>query len=401
MESVDVTEVGAEAHFGHQMKDPAGSSATAPERLTIEAVCEHIAARRDEFARLSHVPKDVVALFKAAGIFRAGTPRKFGGDACPPSSFLRMIERIAEADGSAAWVASFGSANIYLAALPAATQAKLYATGPDQAFAGGLFPVQPAAVEPGGYRVNGRWKFASGCKGADWLGVGIGGVVSQGNKPRTAVLRPADVEIVENWDVVGMEGTGSHDLVVRDAFVPEEWTFVRGGQPTVDEPLYRYPTIAYAGQVLAVVNLGIARAALTIVDHMSGGRKTNTGAPQLSDRAYFRIQLSKAEAKLRSVHAFFYETTDAVWEKILKGDDVTAADVSMLRLAATEAAYVGADVVQTAYRIAGIAAIYKANRLQQLMRDAMVVTQHAFLGEGVYDGAGSVLVGGTPFPGYI
>ena len=132
-----------------------------------------------------------------------------------------MIERIAKADGSAAWVASFGSANLYLAALPLDTQAEIYADGPDQVFAGGLFPVQNATPEAGGYRVNGTWKFASGCKGADWLGVGIG-TARPGEapgKPRTAVFKAQQVEIVENWNVVGMQGTGSHDLRVADQFV--------------------------------------------------------------------------------------------------------------------------------------------------------------------------------------
>lgn len=89
----------------------------------LDAVIETVAARREEFDRLSHVPRDVIALFKEAGIYRAGTPRRFGGDALAPAAFLDMIERIATADGSAAWVASFGSANVYLAALPLDTQA--------------------------------------------------------------------------------------------------------------------------------------------------------------------------------------------------------------------------------------------------------------------------------------
>ncbi|WP_347556435.1 acyl-CoA dehydrogenase family protein [Robbsia sp. KACC 23696] len=367
--------------------------------LSLDSVCEEIARRRDTFTQLKHVPRDVIALFKRAHLYRAATPKCFGGTPMPPAQFLRMIERIAEVDGSAAWVASFGSANVYLAALPLASQAILYASGPDQAFAGGLFPVQPASVEAGGYRVSGRWRFASGCKGADWLGVGIGG--APGTKPRMAILPPSQVEIVENWDVVGMQGTGSHDLRVDNVFVPEEWTFTRGGQTQVDEPLYRYPTIAYAAQVLAVVNLGLARAALDTVNQMSGGRKTTTGAPQLADRAYFRIALSKAEARLRGVQAFFYDTTETVWDAIMRGDQPTPDQVSALRLTAAEAAFAGADVVQAAYRLGGIASIYSAHRLQQLMRDAMVVTQHAFLGEGIYDGAGSVYVGATPFPGYI
>ncbi|MFM0607199.1 acyl-CoA dehydrogenase family protein [Paraburkholderia sediminicola] len=381
-------------------------------RLPLADVIVEIAARREEFERLSHVPRDVIARLKRAGVYRAATPRRFGGDALAPTAFLDMIERIAVADGSAAWVASFGSANVYLAALPLATQAHIYADGPDQVFAGGLFPVQPAQPAEGGWRVNGTWKFASGCKGADWLGVGIGaaglGAAGSGTsapvmpgKPRTAVFRPHQVEIIENWDVVGMQGTGSHDLRVTDQFVADDWTFVRGGEPCVDEPLYRYPTIAYAAQVLAVVNLGLARAALDVANQMAGGRKTTTGAPQLADRAYYRIELAKAEAQLRSARAFFYDTTDTVWQSILAGNPVTPDQVSLLRLAATQIAREGAEVVQRAYRLGGTMAIYRTHPLQRLLRDAMVVTQHAFLGEGNFDGAGAVFVGVPPIPGYL
>jgi alkylation response protein AidB-like acyl-CoA dehydrogenase len=348
------------------------------------------------------VPRDVIAKLKRAGVYRAATPKRFGGDARAPAEFLDMIERIARVDGSAAWVASFGSANVYLAALPLATQAHLYAEGPDQVFAGGLFPVQPAQPVDGGWRVNGTWKFASGCKGADWLGVGIGtGAAGVPGKPRTAVFRPHQVEIVENWDVVGMQGTGSHDLRVTDQFVATDWTFVRGGEPCVDEPLYRYPTIAYAAQVLAVVNLGLARAALDIANQMAGGRKTTTGAPQLAERAYYRIELAKAEAQLRSARAFFYDATDEVWHSILAGNPVTSDQISLLRLAATQIAREGAEVVQRAYRLGGTMAIYRSHPLQRLLRDSMVVTQHAFLGEGNFDGAGAVLVGVPPIPGYL
>src|SRR5699024_9213301 len=99
-------------------------------------------------------------------------------------------------------------------ALPQETLAQLYANGPDVAFAGGLFPVQPAEKVKGGWRVDGLWRFASGCMGADVLGVGIG--TSEDGKPLIAVLKPEDVEIVDNWEVIGMRGTGSHDLKVKD-----------------------------------------------------------------------------------------------------------------------------------------------------------------------------------------
>jgi len=142
--------------------------------LTLDALIEEVERRREEFDAISHVPRDMVGKMKRAGIFRASTPKRFGGDALPPPRFLEMLERIAIADGSTAWVAAFGSANTYLAALPVETQARIYASGPDQVFAGGLYPLQKAEHAAGGYVVSGQWRFASGCKGADWIGVGIG-----------------------------------------------------------------------------------------------------------------------------------------------------------------------------------------------------------------------------------
>ncbi|MBN3505813.1 acyl-CoA dehydrogenase family protein [Burkholderia cenocepacia] len=374
--------------------------------LSLDALIEEVERRRDEFDKVSHVPRDMIGKMKRAGIFRASTPKRFGGDALPPARFLQMLERIAIADGSTAWVAAFGSANTYLASLPVETQAQIYASGPDQVFSGGLYPLQKAERAPGGFLVSGQWRFASGCKGADWIGVGIGGVPAgaddkNAGKPFTAVFPASEVEIVDNWNVVGMQGTGSHDLRLKDKYVDEQWTFVRGGTPLIDEPLYRYPAIAYQAQVHAAVNLGLARAALDLLAGMSGVTKTTTGAPRLADRAYYRSGLAQAEAQLRSARAFFFESAETSWQTVLAGDPVLPAEANLLRLSATHAAHTCADIVMQAYKMAGIGAIYRENRMQRLVRDSIVVTQHAFLGEGNYDASGAVFVGippATPYP---
>jgi alkylation response protein AidB-like acyl-CoA dehydrogenase len=121
----------------------------------MDTLIAEVTARRDEFDQLGHVPRDIVATMKKAGIFRSGTPRKFGGEALAPAPFLAMVERISKADGSAGWVAAFGSANTYLAALPIETQRKIYASGPDQVYAGGLYPLQEAKAVPGGWKSPG------------------------------------------------------------------------------------------------------------------------------------------------------------------------------------------------------------------------------------------------------
>lgn len=384
----------AELQAPAQMTTTTQASESALQRLFAD-----IRARRDEFNKLGHVPRDFIARLKKYGVYRASTPACFGGDALPPADFLKLIEKIGEADGSVGWVASFGCSGVYLAALPKATQAKLYAESPDLVFAGGLFPIQPATPAEGGQVVSGTWKFSSGCKGADILGVGIGGV--PGVKPRTAVMPANQVEIIDNWDVMGLNATGSHDLHVKEQYVADEWTFIRGGEPTIDEPLYRYPTIAYAAQVLAVVNLGIARAAIDEITVMAGGRVAITGAPKLADRSYVRIEVAKAEAALRSVRGFFYDTTVEVWNTILAGKPVLPEQVSMLRLAAVDAARVGNEIVQNMFGLAGTTAIYNNHPLQRYLRDAAVVKQHAFLGEGIYDGAGAVALGVPPMPGFL
>ncbi|WP_311215398.1 MULTISPECIES: acyl-CoA dehydrogenase family protein [unclassified Arthrobacter] len=369
---------------------------------TLNEVLATVERRRGEFSEQKFVPADVIADFKKAGVYRSATPKRFGGDALPPSEFLRIVEKISTVDASAGWVASFGSALVYLAALPLESQAALYADSPDVVFAGGLFPLQKGERVPGGWNVSGEWKFSSGCMGADLIGVGL--VAPEGGqaKPLTAVLRPHQVEIVPNWDVVGLKGTGSNDLRVHGEFVPDSMTFIRGGEPTVDEPLYRYPAIAYAAQVLAAVNLGTGRAALDYAIRVGSGRSGVTGAPKLADRAYYRIDIAKAEAALLSARAFFYEITEEVFETVSKGDDASDKQKALLRLASTHVAKVGAAAVQSAYTLCGTAAIYDTNPMQRYLRDASVVTQHAFLGDGIYDGAGAVLMDTPPsIPAFI
>lgn len=371
-------------------------------KTTVDEVLNRVAERREGFAENKFVSLETINDFKELGIYRASTPKCFGGDALPPSEFLKIIERISAVDASAGWVASFGSALVYLAALPLATQAELYRDSPDVVFAGGLFPVQKAQPIAGGWNVSGTWKFASGCTGADILGVGIAGGTETQGKPRTALLRPNQVDIIENWDVIGLNGTGSHDLRVNGVDVAEEWTFIRGGESTVDEPLYRYPAMAYAAQVLAVVNLGAGRAALDYAIETGSGRAAITGAPKPADRAYYRMDVAKAEAQLRSARAFFYEISDEVYAVAEAGGQITDKQKALLRLASTHVAKVGAMAVQTAYTLSGTTAIYDQNPLQRYLRDALVVTQHAFLGDGIYDGTGAVLMGVPPvIPAFI
>ncbi|MGX9425354.1 MULTISPECIES: acyl-CoA dehydrogenase family protein [Bradyrhizobium] len=379
-----------------------GSTAPAPDSRhdSLSALLADIRARRSEFVAAQKIPADIIEGFKRLGVYRAMVAKRFGGEERTPAEFCRLIETISEADGSAGWVASFGSAACYLAALPEPTLRKVYAKGPDVVFAGGLFPLQPARRSADGFVLNGVWKFCSGASGAELIGAGI--MVendSTGGLPRVAVMPAEKVTIRPNWDVIGLEGTGSHDIIVKDVVVPEEWTLIRGGPASLDAPIYRYPSLCFAAQVLAIVGIGVARSALDDVIAMAGSRASITGAPVMADRGYVQLEVARAEAMLRSARSFFYDATDALWSEVLAGAP-TQKTMTLMRLAATNAARCGAEVARIACGLAGTTSIYTTHNLARAMCDSLVVAQHAFLSEGTMQSAGRILLGLPAQPGF-
>ena len=359
-----------------------------------------IRARKAEIHEKRHVPRDIVKLMKDARIFRSSTPLKFGGDCLPAHHFLKMVDKIGEVDGSAAWVAAFGSANTYIAALPDEAQQVIYASGPDQVFAGGMYPLQKAERLDGGWKVSGQWKFASGCKGADWIGVGLlgaghaaGSDSSGAPVVKMAVAPAAEVEIIENWDVMGMQGSGSFDTTVKDKFYSDAWTFERGAQGIYDDPIYRYPALAYQAQVHAACNLGLARAALDLAASMSGAAKIMPGATSLAERGYFKSGLADGEAKLRSARAFFYEMAEQGWDELLVDGKVSEKTTNLMRLSASHAARAGGETVEICFRIVGMGAVMESHPMQRYLRDSYVVRQHAALNDATFENAGTLLAG--------
>ncbi|OOB86928.1 acyl-CoA dehydrogenase [Leclercia adecarboxylata] len=369
-------------------------------REELVPLLKDVAARSADFEQQRHISDDIIARFKQIGVYRALVPKAYGGEECSPAQFCELIEQIATADGSAGWVASFGMSPFYLGALPPDTLKELYRDGPDVVFAGGIFPPQKAVLADGGYRVSGRWGFASGSMGASVFGVGI--LPESGEPlPRMAVLPRDSVQIDPVWNTVGLAGTGSHDLVVNDAFVPQEWTFVRGGALNLDGALYRYPVLSLATQVLSVVALGVARAALNEIYTIAHRQQSVTGAPRLADRPQAQMQIARCEADLRSARAWFYDAIDDVWQCILAGDEPACEQINALRLSSTHVTRVAAEVTRQALALNGMGGITMKSPLQRYVRDTLVITQHAFMGDLSYLNAGTVYFGGQPLPGYL
>jgi indole-3-acetate monooxygenase len=371
-----------------------------PTETAWDAILTELTERRAEFHEQGYVPRNFIEKLFPLGIYRHATPTQFGGEPIPVAEFLKIIERFGRVDGSTAWVIGFASANTYLGSLPLETQAKIYAGGPDVVHAGGLYPMAKASRTEGGYRVSGQWKFASGCMAADYISVGLVDE-SAGGKPRAAIVPKENVQIIQDWDVSGMRASGSFDTAVEDVTIPFEWTFVRGGEPLIEEPLFRYPLIGYQAQCHAAIALGVAQGALDYAQQ-AGSYRGITGAPPVSERAYYRSEFSRVYAALNSARSWFLDVAEEVWETVNTGSEVTADQKARIRLSAVNVSDVSAQAVHNISKISGSKIIANSHLLNTIRLDAQVPQLHASLSQHMYDDAGAVLLGLEPTtPGFL
>lgn len=358
-----------------------------------------IRSRASEFQDLRHIPQDVIDDFKAMGVYRAFVPARFGGDAKSPVEFCRLIEDISAADPSAGWVASFGVSATYLSTLPPETYAEIYGNDPDTVFAGGMFPPQAAKTVDAGYEITGQWPWASGILGSSLVGAGIQVDDRKTSLPLIAVMKRDEVEVLDTWRTAGLRATGSHDFKANGVYVPREWTFIRGSTPTMNDQVFRYPSMALASQVLAVVALGAARAALDYL-HDTGSRQSVTGAPKPGARPYLQTEYAKARGVYLGAQSVFYDTIEEAFEELAHNEEVSRDTHIRLRLVASKAAMDGAKAARMAFQLGGSTVLDDGHPLLRYMLDAAGVAQHAFLSEGTLMAAGAALFGEPTMPGY-
>ncbi|MBJ8484429.1 acyl-CoA dehydrogenase [Acinetobacter vivianii] len=371
----------------------------------LDALCQEIRERActGEFDNQAYVSQDIIDKLKQIGVYRALVPKRFGGNEWSPKQFCELIEQLSKADGSVGWVASFGMSPAYLGSLPEATLEQLYKDSPDIVFAGGIFPPQPAEITDAGVVVSGRWKFSSGCMGADIVGVGISPQKDNEAQglPRMAVMPAHKAQIDMTWDTVGLKGTGSHDLVVKDVLVAKEWTFVRGEPSKLPEPFFKYPSLSLATQVLTVVGIGVAAAALEEFQKLAPSKSSITGGAEIANRPVTQYEFAQAEAEFKAARVWFYDTMQIVWNEVLAGRTPSAEQISDMRLSCTHVARVCARVTRKIQMLAGMTAIYTHNPFSRFVNDTNVVTQHAFMGDATLQNAGLVSFGMKPAPGYL
>lgn len=352
-----------------------------------EAAPRHEAARR--------VDPELSARLGREGYYRMLVPASRGGLEVTTDVYVRALETLAEGDAATAWCVMTGATTGLLAAyLPAEGAARLM-LDPNVALAGVFAPMGKATPVEGGYRVRGRWPFCSGGENAAWrtggaLVMGEAGprkTASGAPEVRSMFFSAADSTLVDTWNVAGLSGTGSHDLVVDDVFVPECLTAVLSEDRPAQGATAPLPPFAVLALGVGAVALGVARAALDACTAQAKAPRRG-GATRASD-SHVQIELARAEAELRAARAFVLQAIAEVREH----DTISLRDRALLRMAASHAVRAATSVVDVAYALGGGAAIYRDNPLQRHSRDAHTITQHVMVAPGASKLAGRAWLG--------
>lgn len=385
--------------FGRRAQMTTTVDPTSPAIREILDAVRHLApaitGRAPEIEAARRLPHDLVESLTAAGCFRMLLPRSHGGGGVGLPGAMRVYEALSRADASVGWTVMIGaSAWCDLVGLPRATFDVLYANGPDVIIGGAFNPTGSAVPVDGGYRVRGRWSFASGCEHSGWL---YGNCVEEDggdHRLRTVVFPLAEVEIEDTWKVLGLCGTGSHHFVADDVVVPAERTFLTlEAEPCLDEPLVRIPRPALYALQIASMAVGVAQGALDEILALATHKVPLLGSAPLAGNPLFQHQLATADTELRAARALLYDDADAAWTTAANGSSFTPEQRARIRATVAWVTSRAAAVVDTAYRAGGGSSLYLDSPLQRRLRDIHAVTQHFLVKADVLTTAGAVLAG--------
>jgi indole-3-acetate monooxygenase len=360
----------------------------------IETVARQIAvAAREMSAEIDddgRLPEELVALLGESGLLRAGAPVEVRGLELPPGVALRCAEALARGNASAGWCVSIAiTSSLLVAYLPASSRDALFGDGRGVA-AGVWAPRGTARTVDGGVVVSGRWPFCSGITHADMMFAGC--LVDDQRVPSVVALGKEDLKVLDTWHTLGLRGTGSHDTVADEAFVPADRVFSLFDGPIVDRPLYRFPVFGFFALSIAAAALGNARGAIEDLIELASAKKGLGSTRTLAERPATQAAVATAESALSAAQALYYQAIDAAWLASQDDEGVSVEARNGLRLAATHATRTSADVVRDMYDLAGGTAIYDSSPLQRRFRDAYTATAHFQVNEASRELPGRILL---------
>jgi resorcinol 4-hydroxylase (FADH2) len=352
-------------------------------RLLVPALRERAAQTNAE----RHLSKATVEDFRRLELTRCLQPAAFGGYASDYRVFSKMLRALAQGCGSSAWVcAVHGEHNWVIGQFPERAQRDVWGGNP-QAVASASFPPSGAAeTTAGGHRLNGRWGFASGCDYAQWLllnaAVDKGGPGSE----HLFLVPIGEVEIIDDWYVMGLAGTGSKSILVKNILVPVERSVslhelktgtAPGGAVHRDHSLYRSPRSLFSSFSLSSVCVGLAERAVEEFATITRDRRSR--GVRVADLEAIQLSFAEASAQAETAAMLVERTIERNVALVQSGRAITAEHVAWTRRNSAYATQLSRAAVSSIFEAAGGTALYASNPLQEIFRDTMAGTSHLSL----------------------
>ena len=358
----------------------------------IDELSAQLAATADETEQLGRLSDRSVALVRQAGVMRLLQPTEYGGYAAHPRDFAEAVMAVAKVCGSTGWVCGVGGVHPWeVALMDRRLQDEVWGENPDTWIASPYAAQGIATPADGGYVLNGRWNFSSGTDHCDWIFLGalVGdadGTPVQPPKMLHVVLPRADYTIVDDtWDVIGLCGTGSKDVIVDGAFIPHYRTMdseqVAGGAEAADhagrsETLYKLPFWAMFPLGITAAVIGIAEGALAAHLDYQRDRVAATGI-KIKDDPYVLSAISEAASEIAASRLQLLTGISRLYDLADTGQPITFEDRSVVRRDQIRSAWRAVSAVDEIFARSGGNAARKSNPLQRFWRDAHVGLGHA------------------------
>ncbi|MCZ7497325.1 acyl-CoA dehydrogenase [Agrobacterium tumefaciens] len=365
----------------------------------IGPVLEENARDSEKLGRLNEPTFDALKTLRMSHIF-AG--EDIGGAQLSPTQGLQLIEAITYYSGAAGWVSMVHACIGAMSAafLPDTAISRLYGGEVDNRFSGQGTPTGMLKKVDGGYLLNGKWAYGSGIHHATFthsaalLDDGNGQPAKDENGDVIVLCAHAPVgdhELLGNWDVIGLQATGSIDYAAKDVFIPEDMVFpILTAEPQRMKEFFSLGVVGLAAIGHSGWAIGASRR---ILDEMAKYAVTKTGRPGLlgeSDKFWF--DFGRADARVRAARAFLFEVWQDIEASIEAGNRVSTRQISLVHLAKSEVHEAGVEASQFVYRAAGGAAL-RYGVIQRTYREMLTATSHFTINPNIVGAAGREIGG--------
>jgi indole-3-acetate monooxygenase len=364
---------------------------------------DRIVSERERIEAGRRIPADLARDLAEAGFFRISLPAAYGGFELTPMEAMEVFEELAQADASVAWCVWNGNTH-WTAAQLLPEAARTIHVDPNVVTANSTRASGQARVVADGYRVSGRWSLVSGCELAAWMVLLC--IVHEEGGPRLTPVGVPDTrfmflpasacEIIDTWTVGGLRGTGSHDVAVRDVFVPSVYGSGFTDPHVLPQARYRIPPFSRVIPGLGAMALGIAQTAIETFKEIAGAKTPQRTTQMLRDNHGAQVRLSQAEALVRSARLFLTDSLDRLWNKLIATGSVSMETRANVRLAASHAVSSAVQAVDLLYIGAGASSLYAGCPLERAFRDVHAITLHIGVHPRVMETTGRVLLGMEP-----